>query len=141
MIKYLPILLILLSCEKETEIVIGKKVYPIEGVYEGVITMSCDSFSYNVNKQTTIMITTFNGEAIAIDNHYGTAKGYYQGTRYQSTMEFVDVSDCGKNVALSVQTSGHLEGDSLIENGSFILMHNNKPYTGKCKTRSKRSSE
>lgn len=134
--------LLLLSCKKEEpEFLTVKKKYPLEGVYKGNITMHCNGFCYEVNATNTIEITAFNGEEIAIKNKYGIAEGYASNTNYQSLMEISDVTDCGLQVAIEFQGSGVLQGDSLKENGTFILIHNGKRFNGTWKTRSIRSNE
>lgn len=135
--------LVFLSCakEEEPEFLSVKKKYPLEGVYEGNITMHCNGFCYEVNTKNTIEITAFNGEEIAIKNKYGVAVGYYSNTNYHSLMEISDVTDCGLQVAIEFQGSGVLQGDSLKENGTFILIHNGRKFNGTWKTRSIRSGE
>lgn len=134
--------LLLLSCEKEEpEFLTVKKKYPLEGVYKGNITMHCNGFYYEVNATNTIQITAFNGEEIAIKNKYGIASGYASNTRYHSLMEISDVTDCGLQVAIEFQGSGVLQGDSLKENGTFILIHNGRKFNGTWRTRSIRSNE
>jgi hypothetical protein len=138
--KYLIIILIILffSCDKEPEYTPIGKIYPLEGNYKGELTIVCDSVWLNKAYPTNIWITS-NGEEILIRHTQCTGNAYPSAnTFHYGTMQWIDLNDCGDPITFDFEGTGILEGDSLKEDGSFLLYtkYRTKPYYGNWKTRS-----
>lgn len=135
----LACILPLLSCEKEElESTVYRKIRPIEGIFEGQLYYDCPTFGLDKQYSSTITVTAVNSEELTINNRFysGSAQITTNGLSYSIIhMYWVDISDCKKDISYSFTGSGFIKGDSLIENGSFILKHNSVPYQGTYKVR------
>lgn len=126
---------------KEEEVVLVTRT-PLEGTYKGSMSLKCNGFDYDIDSPVTIQISAFNGEEASVMNDkLGIGKAYSGNNYYSMIIQAIDVNDCGQQVSLELQATGTLKGDSLIENGTFILYHNSKKYNGTFHTKSVKQSK
>lgn len=131
--KYLLMLLLFVSCQKEPEtydFINVRQKYPYEGSYKGELAIYTNGFHYEGKYETYVQITAYNGEQYAIHNMFGDGMAYVNGGSYRMNMTFTDYSDCGKYVIVELQATGIMRGDTLIENGTFVLQRYDKKYNG-----------
>jgi len=116
-----------------------KVKHPLEGTYEGTIHLQCDSIGLNKTyTDNTLRISSFSLEELCINNSLCVGIAYPStGEIYNyGQMQWIDVTDCGQLVSFNFYGSGHLKGDSLIENGYFIVFVGRQKFTGNWKSES-----
>lgn len=123
------LMMISTACEKEVQFT------PVEGTYTGKMYLQCDSIGLDKTYNIDIWIAS-NGEELLISNTFCTGNAYpSRNTYHYGRMQWVDIGDCGQLLSFDFRGGGILEGDSLKENGQFIVYKSNKKFNGTWRTR------
>lgn len=119
----LLIMILLLSCTKEDPTFqTVRKAYELEGNYSGTRTLVCDSLNMNITVDLQLSIRAKDGEMLYVENNDFVGKAQFnQLTYYYNRFIFDYDPDCPIIHTAQMFGTGHLQNDTIIENGWFIL--------------------
>lgn len=141
LVAIVGLVLLMASCEKEPDSYQPtgyRPVYAHEGCYAGILEVYCDSFPYHKKRTDQVEIVALDGERMMTHSSLGYGYGNNGYNYYRIDITYLDETDCDLDLVITLQITGRIVGDSLIENGSLVAKRYDKPYSGKYKFRGKK---
>lgn len=135
----LVFLIIFTACDKtESTDITLEKLRKIEGYYKGTYTLKCDSLGIRATHPNEIWITALSTEELMIKTMNTTGNAYigYSDVYHYARFQWIDVTDCGLNVAIEFFGTGVLCENKLNESGHMTVHHKGKKYGGTWSTTS-----